>query len=149
MATPRPRKSKRVASIREEESPLPVPIKVPYIKGQAVFGSGSPAVEYKSEEEEVPNYERTEIWVTKKLLTSMVKFDDPKRAQIYKERSAVGKLATFGKRFDLKSLEHIESEEEFLSFIKDIGFEWNSSQLSSSRQPLTWMQTRSPSAFST
>ena len=80
VATPRPRKSKRVASIREEESPLPVPIKVPYIKGQAVFGSGSPAVEYKSEEEEVPNYERTEIWVTKKLLASMAKFDDPKRA---------------------------------------------------------------------
>ena len=78
----------------------------------------------ESEEEEVSSYEQTEIWVMKKLLTFMVKFDDPKRAQTYKDRSAVGKLAKSGKRFDLEALDYIESEEEFLSFIKGISFEW-------------------------
>ena len=128
MVISRPRKSTRVASIREEESPLPTLIKVPYTKGKVVSGSGNPAVEHEleeeSEEEEVPNFERTEIWVTKKLLTSMAKFDDPKRAQTYRDRSAVGKLAKSVKRFDLRTLEYIESAEEFMSFIKDIGFVW-------------------------
>ena len=54
----------------------------------------------------------------------MAKFDDSRRAQTYKERSAVGKLAKSGKRYDSESLRLIESEEEFLGHIKDIGFEW-------------------------
>ena len=87
-------------------APLPAPTKVP--------GPGSPVAESEqeeeSEEEEVPNYERTEIWITKKLLGSTEKFDDSKRAQTYKERSAVGKLAKSGKRYDLESLRLIESE---------------------------------------
>ena len=51
----------------------------------------------------------------------------------------MGKLAKSGKRFDLKSLEHIESEEEFLSFIKDIGFEW---LLNHSNQEVPLIATR-------
>ena len=121
VAAPKSRKSQRISSIREEAlTPPRAPSKFP--------GPGCPAGEHESEEEseeeEVPNFERTEIWLTRKLLTSMAKFDDPKRAQTYKDRSIVGKLAKSGKRFDLKVLEYIESEEEFMSYIKDIGFEW-------------------------
>ena len=54
----------------------------------------------------------------------MAKFNDSRRAQTHKDRSAVGKLAKSGKRYDPDSLKQIESEEEFLDHIRDIGFEW-------------------------
>ena len=54
----------------------------------------------------------------------MEKFDDSMRAQTYKEMSASGKLVKSGKRYDSETLRHIESEEEFLSYIQDISFEW-------------------------
>ena len=54
----------------------------------------------------------------------MSKFNDSKRTQTYKDRSAVGKLAKSGKRYDRDSLREIECEEEFLGHIKGIGFEW-------------------------
>ena len=78
----------------------------------------------ESEQEEEPNFERTEVWITKKLLETIEKFDEPKRAQTYKERGASGKLVKSGKRYDSTFLQEIESEEEFLSYIRDIGFEW-------------------------
>ena len=35
-------------------------------------------MEEELEQEEEPNFERTEVWITKKLLESMEKFDNPK-----------------------------------------------------------------------
>lgn len=54
----------------------------------------------------------------------MGKLDDPKRAQTYKERRTSGKIAKSGKRYDPEALWEIGSDEEFLAYIREIGFEW-------------------------
>ena len=113
---PRPRKSQRLISVRESPRTLP--------KASGPGNVDSETEEESEGEEEVPNYEREEIWITKKLLGAMAKFNDSRRAQTHKDRSAVGKLAKSEKRYDRDSLKQIESEEEFLSHIKGIGFEW-------------------------
>ncbi|XP_042035171.1 nucleolar protein dao-5-like [Salvia splendens] len=96
------RKGKQIASSSTEkareistDSPLPPPTKVPYAAEPE-----SPARSSDSEEDQeadVLNFEPTEIWITKELLDDMRKFDDPKRAAIYKEKSAEGKVAKSGK----------------------------------------------------
>ncbi|XP_042019013.1 uncharacterized protein LOC121766843 [Salvia splendens] len=95
------RKGKQIASSSTEkargistDSPLPPPAKVPYAAEPE-----SPARSSDSEEDQeadVLNFEPTEIWITKELLDDMRKFDDPKRAAIYKEKSAEGKGTTTG-----------------------------------------------------
>ena len=113
---PRPRKSQRLISVGKSPRPLP--------KASGPGDESSETEEELEEEEETPNFEREEIWITKKLLGDMSKFNDSKRTQTYKDRSAVGKLAKSGKRYDRDSLREIECGEEFLGHIKGIGFEW-------------------------
>ena len=113
---PRPRKSQRLISI--DKSPRPLP------KASGPGDESSETEEELEEEEEAPNFDREEVWITKKLLGAMSKFNDSKRTQTYKDRSAVGKLAKSGKRYDRDSLREVECEEEFLGHIKGIGFEW-------------------------
>ncbi|XP_047949188.1 uncharacterized protein LOC125195025 [Salvia hispanica] len=107
---PRPRKSQRLISVGKAPRPLP--------KAPGPVNESSETEEETEEEEEVPNFEREEVWITKKLLGAMSKFNDSKRTQTYKDRSAVGKLAKSGKRYDANALKEIEYDEEFLGHIK-------------------------------
>ncbi|XP_042019196.1 uncharacterized protein LOC121767059 [Salvia splendens] len=124
-ATIPPKRSRKAPSVERVKEPLTAATKVPYAKE---FKGPSPDSEPKEEEdeeqEEELNYKRAEVWITKKLLKEMGEFDNPRRAQTYKERSAPGKLAKSGKQYDPKALREIESDKEFLKYISAIGFEW-------------------------
>ncbi|XP_042019167.1 uncharacterized protein LOC121767017 [Salvia splendens] len=107
-ATIPPKRSRKAPSVERVEEPLTAATKVPYAKE---FKGPSPDSEPKEEEdeeqEEELNYERAEVWITKKLLKEMGEFDNPRRAQTYKERSAPGKLAKSGKQYDPKALREL------------------------------------------
>ena len=77
VATPQTRKSQRTSSVRE--SPRTLPKYSGPGNAESESEEESEEEEEEEEEEEVPNFEWEEIWVTKKLLTSMAKFDDPSK----------------------------------------------------------------------
>ncbi|XP_042003822.1 uncharacterized protein LOC121752797 [Salvia splendens] len=115
------KKTRKPSGGKSIEVSLPPPVKVPYAREPV-----SPARSSESEEEpeEELNFEPAEVWITKGLLDAMRKFEDPKRAATYKERSGPGKLATSGKRYDPAELKEIDSDEEFRQYIDAIGFDW-------------------------
>lgn len=84
-----PKRSRKTVSVELAEETLLTATKVPYAKGLGSPSTGSePEDEEEEEQPDELNYEREEVWVTKQLLESMAKFDDPKRTQTYKERGA-------------------------------------------------------------
>ena len=62
-----------IISVRESPRTLP--------KASGLSNVDSEMEKESVGEEEVPNYEREEIWITKKLLGAMTKFNDSRRAQ--------------------------------------------------------------------
>ncbi|XP_042038280.1 neurofilament medium polypeptide-like [Salvia splendens] len=120
-ATPLKKKQRQVSSTSKIREASSEPISVLLAE---------PTEENEDEEEEGTNqeaesvYETLKILLTKKLLEAMVHFDDPKLAETCNGRATKGKLANARKMYDSLSLQEIESEEEFLLYIRAIGCEW-------------------------
>ncbi|XP_042027291.1 eukaryotic translation initiation factor 3 subunit A-like [Salvia splendens] len=75
-ATPQPKKSKKIASVKNDEAPLPAPAKVPYANEQV---GPSPASESEDEEEESesePPQRTTPVWLPRGPDSELIPPDD-------------------------------------------------------------------------
>ena len=95
---------------------------VPSTEEQAEPTPGSNSELGESDEEF--SHEHPEVWVTRELLESMIRFDDKKRAATYKERCSARKMAKSGKQYNSKKLKMIACDEGFHACTYAIGFEW-------------------------
>ncbi|XP_042029790.1 nucleolin-like [Salvia splendens] len=114
---------KKLPGSEKRSEPTTAPIKVSFAQ-DTEDDAGEENEDSRDDSTEYPIYLPEEVVVTKKLLGEMAYFSDHKKARTYAERGTKGKQAKSGKSYHPGSLQEIESEEEFLSYISAIGFEW-------------------------
>ena len=120
-ATEKKRKGKSVATPSESKKSSPISLDLGMVIRDTVTQSTRSTQE---DDQYVGTFDWVEINVDQKLLDAMVHYDDPKLQRSCAGRVSKLKPAKSGRKFHLRSLRAMGVKEQFVDYIRGMGFGW-------------------------